>query len=65
MRSRDREKKRAGKESRPSDVNHEALLVKAREFYHSVRQQNAQFARLFEQRWQELLAKLPPRGPVQ
>jgi len=58
MRSRDREKKRAG-ESRPKEISDSELLQQVHEFGRLVRQRCTELSARLQQRQRELLAKLP------
>jgi len=66
MRNRDRGKKRAGKDSRPSDeISDSELLAQVRAFRLRVHQECKELSERSEQLRNELLAKIVPRGPIQ
>jgi hypothetical protein len=62
--SRDREKKGAGKKSRPKGISNSELASRVGEFCQLVRQQNKELSALLRQRQQAVLAKVPT-GAIQ
>jgi len=62
MRSRDREKKRAGKDSRPQKINDADFANRVSEFCRLARQQNKELSALLQRQRQLLLGMLKTEG---